>query len=46
MSRIVTFETYGAPEVLQFRDIDVPAPAAREVRIAVRAIGLNRAESM
>jgi NADPH:quinone reductase-like Zn-dependent oxidoreductase len=46
MSRIVTFETYGTPEVLQLRDIVVPAPTSREVRIAVRAIGLNRAESM
>lgn len=46
MSRVVTFAQYGGPEVLQIEDIDVPAPAVREVRIAVKAIGLNRAESM
>jgi NADPH:quinone reductase-like Zn-dependent oxidoreductase len=46
MSRIVQFEEYGAPEVLQIRNVATPQPAAGEVRIAVRAIGLNRAESM
>lgn len=46
MSRIVQFTRYGAPDVLEFKDIQVPAPAADEVRITVKAIGLNRAESM
>jgi NADPH:quinone reductase-like Zn-dependent oxidoreductase len=46
MSRIVQFTRYGAPEVLEFKDIQVPLPADNEVRIKVRAIGLNRAESM
>lgn len=46
MSRIVGFSEYGGPEVLKFLEVDVPAPAANEVRIAVKAIGLNRAESM
>ncbi len=46
MSRIVRFTEYGGPEVLEIVDIDVPAPAATEVRIQVKAIGLNRAESM
>ncbi|AYG58156.1 zinc-dependent alcohol dehydrogenase family protein [Rhizobium jaguaris] len=46
MTRIVRFHEYGDPEVLRIEDIDVPAPAADEVQIAVRAIGLNRAEVM
>ncbi|MGF6770704.1 NADPH:quinone reductase-like Zn-dependent oxidoreductase [Paraburkholderia sp. GAS199] len=46
MSRIVSFSRYGGPEVLEFKNIEVAAPAANEVRLAVKAIGLNRAESM
>ena len=46
MSRIVEFTSYGAPEVLKFKDVPDPQPAAGEVRIRVKAIGLNRAESM
>ncbi|WP_201038979.1 zinc-dependent alcohol dehydrogenase family protein [Sphingobium yanoikuyae] len=38
MTRVVRFHEYGPA--------DVPAPAADEVQIAVRAIGLNRAEVM
>jgi NADPH:quinone reductase-like Zn-dependent oxidoreductase len=46
MSRIIHFTTPGGPEVLEFKDIDVPMPGNGEVRIRVKAIGLNRAESM
>lgn len=46
MSRIVGFTRYGGPEVLTISDVVVPAPSASEVQIAVKAIGLNRAESM
>ncbi len=46
MSRIVTFTQYGPPEVLKIVDIDIPAPGPDEIRIRVKAIGLNRAESM
>lgn len=46
MSRVVRFHSLGGPEVLQIDDIQVPAPQAGEVRIAVKAIGLNRAEAM
>ncbi|HEY9274235.1 zinc-binding dehydrogenase [Achromobacter sp.] len=35
----------GGPEVLQIRDIPSVAPQAGEVRIRVRAFGLNRAET-
>lgn len=46
MPRIVRFHEIGGPEVLKLEDVDVGPPAADEVRIAVKAIGINRAESM
>jgi NADPH:quinone reductase-like Zn-dependent oxidoreductase len=46
MARIVRFHRIGGPEVLQIDTVDVPPPVAGEVRIAVKALGLNRAESM
>ena len=46
MSRIVEFASYGAPEVLTFKTVPELSPAAGEVRLRVKAIGLNRAESM
>jgi len=46
MTRAVRFYQYGGPEVLKIDDIDVPAPGPDEVLIRVKAIGLNRAESM
>ena len=46
MSRIVEFASFGAPEFLKFKEVSDPQPAAGEVRISVKAIGLNRAESM
>jgi NADPH:quinone reductase-like Zn-dependent oxidoreductase len=46
MSRTIQFTKAGGPEVLQFIETTVPAPGAHEVRIKVKAIGVNRAESM
>jgi NADPH:quinone reductase-like Zn-dependent oxidoreductase len=46
MSRAVRFYQTGGPEVLKIEAVDVPKPGAGEVRIAVKALGLNRAESM
>ncbi len=46
MSRIVRFHETGGPEVLRIDEVDVRPPNAGEVRIAVKALGLNRAESM
>ena len=46
MPRIVRIHAYGDASVLQLEDIDVPAPAADEVQIDVKAFGLNRAEVM
>lgn len=46
MARIVTFAEYGAPDVLKIEDVALPEPGPDEISIAVKAIGLNRAESM
>ena len=46
MARIIKFAKAGGPEVLEFIETEVPAPAASDVRIRVKAIGINRAESM
>jgi NADPH:quinone reductase-like Zn-dependent oxidoreductase len=46
MSRTIKFSKIGGPEVLEFVETEVAAPGPREVRIGVKAIGINRAESM
>jgi len=46
MTRHIKFAKAGAPEVLEFVETDVPPPGPREVRIKVKAIGINRAETM
>ena len=46
MARIVRFHQTGGPEVLKIEQVEVPSPGPGEVRIAVKALGLNRAESM
>src|SRR4029453_3403770 len=46
MARIVRFSKIGGPEVLKIEQADVRSPGPGEVRIAVKALGLNRAESM
>ena len=46
MARVVRFYRTGGPEVLQIDSVDTPQPGAGEVRIQVKALGLNRAESM
>src|ERR1700676_2324470 len=46
MSRTIKFTQAGGPEVLEFIEMQVPAPGPNEVRIKVKAIGINRAEAM
>src|ERR1700722_10885199 len=46
MARIIKFAKAGGPEVLEFIEMEVPAPGPHEVRIEVKAIGINRADSM
>ena len=46
MPRIIKFSKAGGPEALQFVDVQTEAPGPKDVRIKVKAIGINRAESM
>ncbi|HEY1107080.1 MAG TPA: zinc-dependent alcohol dehydrogenase family protein [Opitutaceae bacterium] len=46
MARVVRFHRTGGPEVLQFDELDIPPPGPGEVRLAIKALGLNRAEAM
>ncbi|AZO31748.1 MULTISPECIES: zinc-dependent alcohol dehydrogenase family protein [Mesorhizobium] len=45
MARVVRFHAHGGPEVLRIEDVEVPPPGSGEVRIRVKALGLNRAEA-
>jgi NADPH:quinone reductase-like Zn-dependent oxidoreductase len=40
--KAIVQDTYGAPEVLELRDIDRPVPADDEVLVRVHAAGLDR----
>jgi NADPH:quinone reductase-like Zn-dependent oxidoreductase len=40
--KAIVQDTYGAPEVLELRDIDRPVPADNEVLVRVHAAGLDR----
>ena len=46
MSQVVRIHETGGPEVLRLEDLEVGAPRSGEVRIRVRAIGLNRSEAV
>ena len=46
LSRTIKFTKVGGPDVLEFVETAVPAPGPTEVRIKVKAIGINRAELM
>ena len=46
MAKVVRVHQQGEPDVMRFEDLDVPAPGRGEVRLRVRAIGLNRSEAM
>jgi NADPH:quinone reductase-like Zn-dependent oxidoreductase len=46
MSRSICIAKAGGPEVLEYIESVTPAPGSHEVRISVKAIGINRAESM
>lgn len=46
MARIVRFHQTGGPEVLRIEEVPPATPGEGEVRIAVKAIGLNRADCL
>ena len=45
-AKVVRFHTIGGPEVLKIQEEPIPEPGKDEVRLNVKAIGLNRAEVM
>lgn len=45
-AKIVRFHQTGGPEVLKLEELPLPEPGRGEVRLRVKAIGLNRAEVM
>ncbi len=45
-ARVVRFHALGGPEVLKIEEEPIPEPRKGEVRLNVKAIGLNRAEVM
>jgi enoyl reductase len=46
MSATVVFDGYGGPEVLHLVDLPVPVPGPGQVRVAVRAAGVQPADAM
>lgn len=46
MPKIVRFHELGGPDVLRIEEINAPIPGPGEVRIKVKAIGLNFADIM
>src|SRR6202166_1918683 len=44
--KIVRFHKTGPAEVLQFDELPLPEPGPGEIRLRVKALGLNRAEVM
>lgn len=45
-AKVVRFHQTGGPEVLQIEELPLQEPGAGEVRLRIKAIGLNRAEVM
>lgn len=43
-AKIVRFHKIGSPEVLQLDELPLHEPSKGEVRLRIKAIGLNRAE--
>ena len=43
--RAIVFEEYGGPETLTIKNLPVPEPGNGEVRVRVKAFGINRAET-
>lgn len=44
MFKAIAYKTFGGPEVLEWIDIGNPKPAAGEVRVRVKAAGVNPAD--
>ena len=42
--KVIAIQGHGGPDVLQLVDRELPAPGRGEVRVEVRAAGVNRAD--
>lgn len=45
MARVARFERTGGPEVIEWADVDLPAPGPGELRVRATAVGLNYIET-
>ena len=41
MTRAIVFDSFGGPEVLEYREVELGAPGEGQARVAHRAIGVN-----
>jgi NADPH:quinone reductase-like Zn-dependent oxidoreductase len=46
MTKAVQFDSYGAVDVLEVRDVPRPVPGPGEVLVEVRAAGINPSEAV
>ena len=46
MPKVIRFHELGGPQSLKFEDVPTPQPKEGEVRLKVKAVGLNRAEAL
>lgn len=46
MAKAVRFQSLGGPEVLELQEVETRKPGPDEVKLRVRAVGMNRAESL
>lgn len=46
MPRTIRFDRFGDASVLRIESLEVPQPGPAEVRLRIRAIGINRAEAL
>jgi NADPH:quinone reductase-like Zn-dependent oxidoreductase len=44
--KAVRFDRYGGVDVLEVQEVPVPVPGAGEVRVEVKAAGINPGEAM
>lgn len=45
-AKVIRFHQVGGPDVLKLETVEIPAPAPTEVRLRVKAIGVNRIDAV
>ncbi|NIE63071.1 alcohol dehydrogenase catalytic domain-containing protein [Burkholderia sp. Ax-1719] len=46
MAKVVQFNRFGGPEVLQLSEVDVSSPLPDEIQIQVKALGISHADTV